>query len=190
MKYTVTVTVNGEDNVETYETKDEVKEILQTVNSAKSSGVLPEVTVVDEDGKQMEPHEFGLPKPKKFESKLANAIDKVNETEGSREAFEWLLEHVAMNRYDAWDISEALDEVFGGDSVDIATMDKANFDISDEQREKDKIKVIDNNFQVAETEEEDLIDSLSEVIEEDQKDDFLEALKARKNRKTKVEVQE
>lgn len=190
MKYSVSVTIEGKDQTQEFETKDEVKETIQMLNSAKARGATPVYTITDLDtGNVMDAHEFGLPKPKKFTSKLANAVDRVNESEGDRASFEWLLELVAVKRYDAWDIQLALDEVFGGDSIEVGTQDKAVYDVSDEDKKKDKIKIIDNNITVDADDVEDLFEAVNKIDADDaiDKDDFMSAINQKYKKKVEVD---
>lgn len=181
MTYTVSVTVEGESQTQDVETKEEVKEALQMFNSLKSRGVVPEVTIVDEKGNELQPHDFGMPKPKKYESKMANAVDRVLSSEGDRASFEWLLETTAAGRFDSWDIQLALDEVFGGNYGDVPTMDKAVYDISDADKEKDKVTVIDNDFKIPEGKEGEVWDAVKDAGSES--DDFLSAIKKKYKKK-------
>lgn len=133
--FSVTVKIEGKDD-QTVEVEDEekVKEAIQQLNGMKSMA-LDEftVTITDEDGNERDPHEFGLPRKDRFDNKLANAVDKVIQTEGSRDSFEWLLEHMAMKHYDTYDIMEAMELVFGEVDTAINNDAIAEYDLKDEK---------------------------------------------------------
>lgn len=154
--YKITVKIKDkEDQVVEFEDAEKVKEGVQQLNGMRSMAAEDyEFIIEDEDGKSYEPEFFGLPRKRRFSSKLANAVDRVMHDEGSRASFEWLLEHMATQRYDVWDISSALDEVFGEVETAINNDDIAEYDMSDE-------KVVD-----------------AKTNNKMSKEEFLEALKA------------
>lgn len=133
--YKITVKIEGkEDQVVEFEDAEKVKEGVQQLNGMRSMAAENyEFIIEDEDGKSYEPEFFGLPRKRVFESKLANAVDRIIKEEGSRESFEWLLETMAMKQYSTWDISDALDEVFGEVESTINNDDIAEYDMSDEK---------------------------------------------------------
>jgi len=148
--YKITVKIKDkEDQVVEFEDKDKVKEGVQKLNGMRSMAAEDyEFIIEDEDGNSYEPEFFDLPRKRRFKNSLSNAIDKVIVSEGSRESFEWLLEHMAMKRYDTWDISDSLDEVFGEVETVINNDDIAEYDLSDEKvvQAKENNKVSKEEF--------------------------------------------
>lgn len=93
--------------------------------------------VFDEDDGPDMPEDDG-----KFSTEIGIAIGLVNQDKGtSREAFENLLELMISKRWKSWDIAEALDEVYGEWELDVATADKAVYDMKDEKT----VKAVEDN---------------------------------------------
>lgn len=139
--YKVTFSIDGEEKSHEGETTKDVCDILKQLNMLKAYGKeAVDVVITDPDDKVLTPVDVGMEPPKKYKSRIANAIDRIQESEGSREDFEWLVEVIAATKPKGFEVKKALDEVFGGWEPDVATMDKAVFEVSDEEKEADKKK--------------------------------------------------
>jgi len=191
-EYTITVNVdlpNDEGDVEaktiseTFDDKEKVKEFLQQMNSYRVRGLEPLIYIEDDTGNECQPHDFGLPKPSMFKSKLAKYINDVLEAEGDRTMLTKLLEEVAAQRTDAWDIQQAMDEVYGEWIPDVGTMHDAVLDI---EGEESRITVVTDDSGEGVSKMKDAIEATSddEVIEipEEIQDDFMKAINSRKAR--------
>lgn len=97
----------------------------------------------------------------KYESKVANGVDKVIQ-DPTRENFEWLLETIAAGRFDAWDIKQSLDEVFGEWTPEVSTADKAVFDDSEKDQQKHKVQIVEGT-------EDDFMDMINKKYKKDDK---------------------
>ena len=95
--------------------EEQVKQTLQGFNGFRSTLGDIDVTITGKDGSTYEPWDFGMPKPSTYKNRIAQKVGKVIEGEGFRDQFEDLLEFMCVKPFTAWDIMEALDEVFDED---------------------------------------------------------------------------